>query len=78
MDFVKRHKARMSKTNKAVKKWGYWKDAVGASDYRVRGADGQWYCEWMDGFAAAVEFRKEVDKAILTTRKGFHSGNHRR
>jgi hypothetical protein len=34
----------------------------GVSDYQVRGADGQWYSDWMDGFAEAKAYQKSLPR----------------
>jgi hypothetical protein len=38
--------------------WAGLPPIKGVSNYQVRGVDGQWYAEWMDGFQAAVAYQK--------------------
>jgi hypothetical protein len=38
--------------------WSKMPAIVGVTSYQVRGKDGQWYFDWMDGFADAVAYQK--------------------
>jgi hypothetical protein len=44
----------------------------GVSNYQVRGADGKWHSEGIDGFAEAVAYQKAQPRPTT----GYFSGNH--
>jgi hypothetical protein len=51
--------------------WSKMPAIVGVTSYQAKGKDGQWYFDWMDGFADAVAYQKSLPRP----RTGYHRGN---